>query len=52
MRDLGAESTIAQQADVRMVGVEGEGRNTGPCGADRRGQGLATGNYPDAWSAD
>ena len=38
-----AESTIAQQADVRMVGVEGEGAKYWPVWRGPTGQGTACG---------
>ena len=42
----------AQQADVRMVAVEGEGARYWPVWRGPSGQGLVSGTgYPDAWSA-
>lgn len=43
--------TIAQQPAVEMVGVEGEGAKYWPVWRGPSGQGLATGTYPDVWSA-
>jgi outer membrane protein assembly factor BamB len=40
----------AQQPDVRMVTVEGEGAKYWPVWRGPSGQGLATGSYPDTWS--
>ena len=41
----------AQQPDVRMVAVEGEGAQYWPVWRGPSGQGLVTGSYPDTWSA-
>jgi outer membrane protein assembly factor BamB len=46
-----ATALAAQGADVRMVAVEGEGAKYWPVWRGPSGQGLATGTYPDAWSA-
>ena len=48
---LGAGALLAQQPEVRMVGVEGEGAKYWPVWRGPSGQGLATGTYPDTWSA-
>jgi outer membrane protein assembly factor BamB len=41
----------AQQAEVRMVAVEGEGAKYWPVWRGPSRQGLVTGAYPDTWSA-
>jgi outer membrane protein assembly factor BamB/rhodanese-related sulfurtransferase len=41
----------AQQPDVRMVAVEGEGAKYWPVWRGPSRQGLANGSYPDSWSA-
>jgi outer membrane protein assembly factor BamB/rhodanese-related sulfurtransferase len=41
----------AQQPEVRMVAVEGEGAKYWPVWRGPSGQGLVTGTYPDTWSA-
>jgi outer membrane protein assembly factor BamB len=44
--------TVAQQPDVRMVGVDGEGAKYWSVWRGPSGQGLGIGSgYPDAWSA-
>jgi outer membrane protein assembly factor BamB len=43
--------TTAQQPDVRMVTVEGEGAKYWPVWRGPSGQGHASGSYPDSWSA-
>src|SRR5690349_17033800 len=43
--------TTAQQPEVRMVTVEGEGAKYWPVWRGPSGQGQATGAYPDSWSA-
>src|SRR5918993_2362807 len=43
--------TLAQQSEVRMVAVEGEGAKYWPVWRGPSGQGLVTGVYPDTWSA-
>ena len=48
---LGAGVLLAQQPEVRMVGVDGEGAKYWPVWRGPSGQGLATGTYPDTWSA-
>ena len=48
---MGAGALVAQQPDVRMVGVDGEGAKYWPVWRGPSGQGLATGTYPDTWSA-
>ncbi len=48
---LAGGATFAQPADVRMVTVEGEGAKYWPVWRGPSGQGLATGSYPDSWSA-
>jgi rhodanese-related sulfurtransferase/outer membrane protein assembly factor BamB len=48
---LGAGALLAQQPEVRMVGVDGEGAKYWPVWRGPSGQGLATGTYPDTWSA-
>ena len=48
---FGASVLLAQQPEVRMVGVEGEGAKYWPVWRGPSGQGLATGTYPDTWSA-
>jgi len=40
----------AQQPEVRMVAVEGEGAKYWPVWRGPSGQGLVTGTYPDTWS--
>jgi outer membrane protein assembly factor BamB len=46
-----AASTVAQQANVQMVAVEGEGARYWPVWRGPSGQGIAAGAYPDSWSA-
>ena len=46
-----ATGVATQRPDVRMVAVEGEGAKYWPVWRGPSGQGLATGTYPDAWSA-
>jgi rhodanese-related sulfurtransferase len=41
----------AQQPDVRMIAVEGEGAKYWPVWRGPSRQGLVDGSYPDAWSA-
>jgi outer membrane protein assembly factor BamB/rhodanese-related sulfurtransferase len=41
----------AQQTDVHMIGVEGEGAKYWPVWRGPSGQGLATGTFPDSWSS-
>ncbi len=48
---LAGGATFAQPADVRMVTVGGEGAKYWPVWRGPSGQGLATGPYPDSWSA-
>ena len=48
---LAIATTFAQQMDVRMVAVEGEGAKYWPVWRGPSGQGLVTGTYPDTWSA-
>ena len=48
---LSIATLVAQPSDVRMVGVEGEGAKYWPVWRGPSGQGLASGTYPDAWSA-
>jgi outer membrane protein assembly factor BamB/rhodanese-related sulfurtransferase len=43
--------TRAQSAEVNMVAVEGEGAKYWPVWRGPSRQGLASGSYPDAWSA-
>ena len=43
---IGAGALVAQQPDVRMVGVEGEGAKYWPVWRGPSGQGLATGHVP------
>ncbi len=47
---LSGAATIAQQTDIRMVTVEGEGAKYWPVWRGPSGQGLAAGTYPDTWS--
>ena len=44
-------AVFAQQAEVRMVAVEGEGAKYWPVWRGPSGQGLVTGTYTDTWSA-
>jgi outer membrane protein assembly factor BamB len=48
---LAVATGLAQQPDVRMVAVEGEGAKYWPVWRGPSGQGLVTGTYPDTWSA-
>lgn len=48
---LALTPVFAQQVDVRMVEVEGEGAKYWPVWRGQSGQGLANGSYPDKWSA-
>ncbi len=48
---ISSGSMAAQSPDVRMVTVEGEGAKYWPVWRGPSGQGLATGTYPDSWSA-
>jgi outer membrane protein assembly factor BamB len=48
---LAISGVVAQQTDVRMVTVEGEGAKYWPVWRGPSGQGLVTGTYPDTWSA-
>ena len=48
---LSGWSATAQQAEVRMVTVEGEGAKYWPVWRGPSGQGLVTGTYPDTWSS-
>lgn len=48
---LAFATAFAQQLDVRMVGVEGEGAKYWPVWRGPSGQGLVAGTYPDTWSA-
>jgi outer membrane protein assembly factor BamB len=44
-------ATVAQQPDVRMIAVEGEGAKYWPVWRGPSGQGLVAGSgYPDTWS--
>lgn len=48
---LAVSGLFAQQPEVRMVTVEGEGAKYWPVWRGPSGQGLVTGSYPDTWSA-
>ncbi|HUP40690.1 MAG TPA: PQQ-binding-like beta-propeller repeat protein [Vicinamibacterales bacterium] len=48
---LAVAAAFAQQLDVRMVGVEGEGAKYWPVWRGPSGQGLVTGTYTDTWSS-
>ena len=48
---LSVAALVAQQSEVRMVAVEGEGAKYWPVWRGPSGQGLVTGTYPDTWSA-
>ena len=48
---LAVAAVFAQQPEVRMVAVEGEGAKYWPVWRGPSGQGLAAGTYTDTWSA-